>query len=433
MYGAVLNHRSLSMKMDIKSKWPVAALSLIGMASTASAARMMDDKCAPTPPATCYADDCTRCYCLGPDNYGVNAPARPRTCNGDWVITLAGFYWNSHQDGMEYAIENNVANPGPNPDDTTGVPAILALNRLTDAKYKNPDFDWDWGFKAGIGYNTTCDGWDFGVVWTWYRGKAFDHVEAEPDDNRVLLPLWSAYAPLQGHVLYATDIENHWKINMNLIDIELGREYWTSKYLTLRPFVGVRVAYLNQDYCIEHKGGSWSANTSIVGPGITQLAWNNEVQLENDFKGAGLRAGLDTLWNLGCGWGIYGNFALSIIYGHFHFEVDETNRRATDPHEKAKIADACNGFRASRGATDLALGVQWHGMFCQCQYGFTAMLGWEHHLFFDQNQLWRVVRIGDTFITTPTTTVNNLGENVFHERRGDLDFQGWTLTIKFEF
>ncbi|NGX36932.1 MAG: hypothetical protein K1000chlam2_00078 [Chlamydiae bacterium] len=417
------------MKMDIKSKWPVAALSLIGMASTASAART-DDRCAPTPPATCYADDCNRCYCLGPDNYGVNAPARPRTCNGDWVITVAGFYWNSHQDGMEYAIENNVENPGSN---IINLEGSQQINRLIDAKYKTPDFDWDFGFKVGLGYNTTCDGWDFGVLWTWYRGKAIDHVEAEADDNRVLLPLWSAYAPLQGGTLYATDIENNWKVEVNLVDLELGREYWTSKYLTLRPFVGIRIAYLNQNYCIKHKGGSFSANNQAGGPTALQQAWNNEVELENDFKSAGLRAGLDTLWNFGCGWGLYGNFALSILYGRFDFEHDETNRRATDPHEKAKIADAKNSFRASRGAADLALGVQWHGMFCQCQYGFTVMLGWEHHLFFDQNQLWRVVRIGDTFISTGTDSFNNTGENVFHERRGDLDFQGWTLTVKFEF
>ena len=64
------------MRMEIKNKWPIAALSLIGLASTVSAARN-DDRCAPEPGATCYPDDCKRCYCLGPDNYGAKRSRLP--------------------------------------------------------------------------------------------------------------------------------------------------------------------------------------------------------------------------------------------------------------------------------------------------------------------------------------------------------------------
>ena len=84
---------------------PLAALSVIGMTNIAGAARNTDDRCAPEPGAACYPDDCRRCYCLGPDNYGVNAPVCPVTCAGDFSIEVAGFYWNAHQDGMEYAVD----------------------------------------------------------------------------------------------------------------------------------------------------------------------------------------------------------------------------------------------------------------------------------------------------------------------------------------
>ncbi|NGX59823.1 MAG: hypothetical protein KR126chlam3_00980, partial [Chlamydiae bacterium] len=50
-------------------------------------------------------------------------------------------------------------------------------------------------------------------------------------------------------------------------------------------------------------------------------------------------------------------------------------------------------------------------------------------LFFHQNQLWRINRIGDTEATFP----NNTGENVFFQRRGTLDTQGWTLKVQFQF
>ncbi|NGX59822.1 MAG: hypothetical protein KR126chlam3_00979 [Chlamydiae bacterium] len=178
------------------------ALSIFGAANMAVATRGQDN-CAPEPPATCYPENCNHCYCLGPENYGVNAPVRPITCNGDWVISVAPLYWNAHQDGMEYAIDNHVNNSEVSSawasvkdlddDYLPVIPLYQELNNLIDAEYETPHFKWDWGFKVDLGFNTTCDGWDFGVIWTWYRGKANDHIEAEIDDNHTLLPLWSAY------------------------------------------------------------------------------------------------------------------------------------------------------------------------------------------------------------------------------------------------
>ena len=400
------------------------ALSVLGLSSVASAARNNDDKCAPMPAATCCPDECSCCYCLGPNQ--VNPPVRPRTCDGDFAITVAGFYWIAHQDGMEYALENQVESPIADESIAEGI-ALEPLNNLINAEYKTPDFRWDFGFKLGLGYNSACDGWDFGVLWTWYQARATDHIEAESDDNRVLLPLWSAFASEVGSVVFASDIETHWKAEINLIDLELGREFWTSKYVSLRPHIGLRIAFIEQDYDIEHKGGSW---TELVNS-FNRESFNNKVDLDNDFKGVGLRAGLDSVWNLGCGFGIYGNFAAAIVYGRFSFDHDEDNRRATVNHDKTTILETDNSFRAGRAMLDMALGLQWTALFCDCQWAFTAMLGWEQHLFFHQNQLWRVMRLGDFRTSLPLP--NNVGQNIFHERRGNLDTQGWTLTFKFEF
>ncbi len=416
--------------MEKKHLLSIAALSLLSSVNAAGGSR---DNCAPTPPA-CYPADCNRTYCLGPDNYGANAPVNPKTCNGDWMVTIAGFYWNAHQDGMEYAVDNRVKNP--NITQSVAAPtipdAILELNNLIDAEYQTPNYSWDIGFKFGIGYATTCDGWDFGFVWTWFKDNASDHIEAEIDDNHTLLPLWSAFSSAQGSVLYATDIETSWKVQLNLIDFELGRNFWTSRLVSLRPFIGLRFAQINQDFEIQHKGGSWSALTSGPTFSPSQLAYNNQVDISNDYKGVGLRAGFDTFWNLGCGWALTGDLATSIIYGRFNVDHDESNRQATTPHYKSSILETHESFRASRAMLDLALGIQWGGLFCDCKYGITVNLGWEHHLFFDQNQMWRVVRIGDVPQSEPSLP-NNSGENVYHQRRGDLDTQGWTLTVKFDF
>lgn len=393
------------MKLSLFKKAALAALPIAASMSTLTAAQ--DNQCAPEPAAPCYEETCNPCYCLGPENYGVNAAVRPRTCCGDFMITVAGLYWIAHQDGMEYAVQTNVTNTNS-----------AGMRNLIDAKYLNPDFDWNWGFKAGLTYNTTCDGWDVGVVWTRYRGKASSHDEAETDDNQTLLPLWSALQPPNAP-LFATDIEANWDLDLDLIDFELGREFWNSRLLTLRPFIGVRVALIRQDYDLKFKGGSWST------AGVSGTPVNGLVDLDNDFKGAGLRAGLDSVWNFGCGWAIYGDFAANIIYGKFDFDHDEYNRQAAAPFSKSKVLETENHFRTSRFIGDLALGVQYSALFCDCKYGFSAQLGWEQHIFLDQNQMWRVVRIGSV------GDMPNSGENVFHQRRGDLDTAGVSLTLKF--
>ncbi|NGX59174.1 MAG: hypothetical protein KR126chlam3_00321 [Chlamydiae bacterium] len=166
---------------------------------------------------------------------------------------------------------------------------------------------------------------------------------------------------------------------------------------------------------------------------VNTPAFNDEVDLDNDFKGVGLRAGFDTIWNFGCGWGLYGNLAASIVYGRFSLDHDEEIREASSPHNKIKILETEESFHASRAMLDFALGIQWASLFCDCQYGFTVQLGFEQHIFFHQNQLWRVNRIGDKPFDPTDAFPNPSGENVFFQRRGNLDTKGWTLKVQFEF
>ena len=402
-------------------------LALLGVSSSMFAAQNQD-RCAPEPGATCYPDDCKSCYCLGPENTLANAPVCPYTCDGDISITVAGFYWTAHQDGMEFAINNAVRNDVAEASTTQEVTnSVERFTNLVDAEYVSPSSKWDFGFRFGLAYCNPCDGWDFGVYWTWFQPRAHKHIEAEESDCQVLLPLWSNFASTTGGTLFATDIEAKWKLDLNIIDLELGRNFWTSKYLSVRPHIGLRVAFLDQDYNLEHRGGSFGPNPTPVT--LIQNPVNDFVKMDNKFYGVGVRGGLNTNWHLGCGWALYGESAASIVYGRFKVRHSETLRECDGNHEKIRVLDLDDSFRASRAMLDLGLGVQWMGMICDCKYGFLISLGWEQHLFFHQNQLWRTVRIGDPIL--PTT--QNKGENVYHQRRGNLDTQGVTLRIKFDF
>ncbi len=402
-------------------KYPTLFTIALSMSSAAFAAN-----CAPEQPATCYPDTCCRSYCLGPDNVAINAPVRPYTCNGDWSFTLAAFYWNAHQDGMEYAIDNAVQQA-----DNDAAATQLANSSIVSASYETPSSKWEYGFKLGLGYNTTCDGWDFRVLWTNYHGKANSHIEAENDDNHTLLPLWSNFNGTDGAAdptfvlpVFATDIEAKWNLNLDLIDFELGRDFWSGRKVALRPHIGLRFANIRQNYEIDQRGGSWSEPAPRL---------NNEVDIDNNFKGIGMRSGLDTLWTLGCGWSIYGDTAVSLVYGRFNIDHDETNRQASTSFTKDKFFETTDSFRASRLMLDFGIGLQWSALFCDCDYKLKVNLGWENHLFLDQNQMWRVVKVTEPVGTQDTAPSGITLANIFHQRRGDLDTQGWTLTVELDF
>ncbi|MBS0628695.1 MAG: hypothetical protein JSS30_00550 [Verrucomicrobia bacterium] len=426
----------------VKKYLPLAALTVLGLTSVASAARnttasgkpVNGDVCAPSQPAVCYPDDCPPCQrCLGPENFAGNPPVCPAGCNGDFEITVAAFYWSSHIDGMEYAIDTEVTQPA-----AQTIANNTVFNQLANAEYKHPNSKWDWGFKVGIGYCSPCDGWDLNLLWTWYRGRSSNELDADTTDNRAILPLWSDFANAQGGVLFATSSDIHWKLKLNLVDLELGRGYWVSRYLNIRPFVGLRYASIKQHTDISYNGGSW-AQVAGTGPG-SQNAFNDHVDLENDYRGAGLRAGLGSEWNFGCGWALYGNLAASIIYGRFSLDHEELIRLANvSPRSTANVLETNESLRVCRAILDMSLGIQWSTMFCSCKYGFTAMLGWESHVFFDQNQLWRVNRVGSQIqtgapnLTSNPPVLNLTGDNVIQQRRGTLDTSGWTLTLKFDY
>lgn len=419
------------MDWNLKMFGPTLALTMVGLASSGYAATRDEstktsqqigiEACDPIPPAPCYSIDVTpECeYCLGPENVAGNPAVRPFTCNGDFVFTVAGLFWNAHEDGLAFAVENNV---------TGSVDSDLnpQANTLVAAKYLNPDFKWNWGWKLGFGYDSTHDGWDFGVLWTHYNGKAKNDADADTENNLVLLPLFSDFVAQTGvPVLQASQITANWRLKLDVVDLELGREFWNSKYVTLRPHAGLRILWVNQDYNLLHRGLSWS-------DGANDDRYNGHVEMENDFRGVGIIGGLDSVWNIGRGFAFFGNVSMGLIYGRFSVSQDEDIVTATSEALHTEILELKDHFRATKATTDLALGFQYSTMFDDCKYNLTIGLAWEHHMFFNQNQLWRVSRV-DVTTDSPAGLPNPNGENTFIQTRGDLSTQGWTLSARLEF
>lgn len=369
-------------------------------------------------PCVQAAGGCT--YCFGPDETASLSPVYPRTGSYDVTITFNPFYWKAEQEGMTLAIQNQVQGA-----DTS--PANLELNNLIQARYLTPHFGWNFGFQLGLGYRSGCDGWDVSLLWTRFSQTSHTDEEAETD-SQTLLPLWSNFQfPLAGDapILFANEVLCDFHLDLNLVDLSLARAAWVSHLVSLSPRIGVRLCHIKQEFDIEYRGGSWNNPNA----GILFSDW---IELTSDFKAVGPFAGADTTWNLACGFSLFGNGSVSILYGRFQLDHIEWFCETTSPFQNIRDIDLDEKIRVCRGMLDLLFGVQWSALFGQGCYGLTVGLAFEEHIFFNQNMFWQISRIGGENDTS-MLPFNDSGDNLFVQSRGNLFTSGVTLRATFEF
>ncbi|MGE5195844.1 MAG: Lpg1974 family pore-forming outer membrane protein [Anaerolineae bacterium] len=376
--------------MDLKQTklWPAAAASLVALTSVLNAA---DDAQMRNLENRVSALEQRKGA-----NGMINPPARPEAKDGCGLfVTGDVLYWKAHENGLTYGIKNEHTNFTP------------GQTRINDGETKNPDFDWDFGFRVGVGYAMPHDGWDLYLNWTHFHtdGDVEDHARTR--DGKVIFPTQINPNLVDFYSLYATEAENRWRLRLNVLDLELGREFFVSKWLTLRPHMGLRAAWVDQKYRVTYEGGTL----------VPTDGQKIKIKDRNNFRGLGLRGGLDSQWGLGGGWCIYGNAAISLIYGHF--EIDEKQKLRQNDATLQKQLDLDHDFHLSRAITDLALGLRWEQSFADDAFFVSIQGGWENHVYFGQNQLIRFV---DDVV--PGAYVTN---------QGDLTIQGWVGSITFAF
>ncbi len=310
-----------------------------------------------------------------------NTATRPMVKRGInvWVEGEA-LLWQAVEDNLTYIYTGNNNNGQRNRD------------------LKNPDFDWDWGFRVGAGYDIPRDGWDIDLYWTHIRNTASD--DEHSNSSTLLTQVWNVGAfPFNGSINFA---KGDWQVNLEQVDLTLGREFFVGKHLTFRPFAGLRSDWIFQKYKVEVKGAEF----------ITGAPLEQETKFTNRFWGFGFAGGFNTDWRLGCGFSIYGDADFSILMGFFDIDQKGTQN-------DLKIWSQDKNFRSAKAIADLGLGFKWFRRFCRDSFGITLKAGYEYHLFFNQNQ----------FVITNGNDMNEL----FTPLGGDLAFQGAIGSVQFDF
>jgi TolA-binding protein len=323
--------------------------------------------------------------------YAIPMSARPLATKGYgfWFIGEA-LLWQATEDNLYSALIHGEAPNETNP------------NRL--------DFDWDWGFRIGTGYNFAHDHWDIALNWTHMENHAH-RSQSAPN-----IQVWLTPGPNSGTEAGLTTFTSaRWKVNLEQIDLELGREFFAGTHFTIRPNIGARSAFIFQKF-----------NPFVSGPGTFGLSIgpvSNSVTLKNKFWGFGFLAGLDTNWKLGRGFSLFGDASFALLFGFFKVQEKGTVVQLVPPDgvNAGQGWKSGSSFRTEKPIFDLALGLKWNRTFFEEKCALTLKTGYEYHLYPNQNQ-WQVIAAnnsgnGDSIIPTS----------------GDLGYQGVTFSAQIDF
>jgi hypothetical protein len=169
----------------------------------------------------------------------------------------------------------------------------------------------------------------------------------------------------------------------------------------IRPFIGLKTAFLDQKYHLTYRGG-----TAVSGGGA------DRVKMRNDFWGIGIRIGFNSNWEIYKGFGIYGDVAGSALSGNIHVRQHETLDGAT----RLKVR---NNESTTTAVLELALGLKYAATLNRGKQTFTVRLGWEMQQYYNQNRFMNFV------------SSSNPGK--FTRSMSDVSWTGATLGFRLDF
>lgn len=312
----------------------------------------------------------------------ITPPAGPLVDAGARFVMTADFiYWQMKQDSMDYS--NNILDGGVDINQT-GTAADVINTFTSNGKVSKLNFDYRPGFKVGAGIISDHDNWDLMTQYTWLRQHARGNNSVSHTD---VVPAFSA---LNGTTFVSENkSRGEWKSHFNNIDLELGRSFFISRRLVLRPHIGLKGAWINQKFNISSGTQGVSIDprlvnaidfialpTSLIGVSDTE---NKQSQR---FWGVGLRAGLNTSWHFTRDWSIYGNIAASELSCRFKNKVTvkQTANFPSPANDVEAVTNVYNmsetkSFHIMRPVLEMALGLRYEVMFSDDNYQFFMQAG----------------------------------------------------------
>ena len=319
----------------------------------------------------------------------ITPNAGPKVKGGQDLFFVAEFlYWTARLDSFTYA--------------KSGIGDSAEHHHVSSGHSHSIDWSWDPGFKVGMGWETDHGGWDIQLKYTWYYNRVTgktDHTPLYPgftiafNKLSVLLPIGSATAD--------------WNLHYQIADLELGRNYLINRFLKLRPFIGIKGTWQNQNLKT-----TFTHVPIVPFLGITDF-YHVKARLHQEIWGGGFVFGLNTSWQFANWCSFYGDFAASAMW--LSYDLDRKDTFTVDlpafplSFTTANIKDNLSNIKP---LFEWGIGVRFETYFYSNRFHILLQCGWEATVWPNQ------------------TLYLNLPD---HYDRFDLNLHGLTVRSRFDF
>ncbi len=366
----------------------------------------------------------------------ITPNAGPAVNGGADIFIEADFiYWYASQDGLNYAaggVLNNYFGPSNNDycqSSRAGIKGKMAP-----------------GFKVAAGLDLDYDGWDTLARYTWLRvNSRHNHGDCycgpcspcDSNSGTTSAGVGPYYPMLQGNYntlgtdeasaysdILATGARGYWKLHFNVIDWEIGRSFFISPKLVLRPHMGLKGTWQKQCHDIDYTFvGVANANVSPESGLPTSYNYTDETEVYSVYHmqrywGIGTRMGIDSSWMITQCFSIFGDMAASTMFGYFKdtrtdvSNVVDNTTGSTIVENNTRINLAGRRHQVN-AVLETQIGLRYDYLFSDDEYRFRLQAGWESQIWFNQNQF--------------------LAEDLANQQGANLGFQGLTLNVRFDF
>lgn len=368
-------------------------------------------------------------------DYGLNPPPTCPTCCGcTWYGQLEYLYWKpfvEHAHPCTLITSDRI---------NVGIPISQASSSHTTSRNKDFRFDWDSGFRVGLGYGFPCDKWGLALTWTHYRTDAFfsesgfgsfDTDEGFVKDVKMPIPGFISSDQTGLLIGFQTgSLAAKWNFQFNQVDLDFFRDFYVGCSLSLKPYVGLRALILKNT--IDSYAQYQVADQDISNFGFPFNQSTFSQRLRSDLKSFGLKGGLESFWEVTCGLGVYGNVGASLIYANYETENKTQISGTTIDNGGLKVTgdvETPYWFQTLKMMSDLSIGIQWRQAINCNQNLVVIKAGWEHHMLLQGSQFQTIT--ADRF-----TAVG--GANAFSVQRavansGDISLYGFVFSVGFSF
>ncbi len=307
----------------------------------------------------------------------ITPSAGPRVKKGlDLFLMGDLLYWTARLDALSYAQTGPLSLPAQFP------------HRASDHSI---DWDWDFGFRVGMGWSFCHGDWDMQLKYTWFYTQGSDST------IDTVHPSFDFF--LFNSITASGGASALWDMRYQLGTWEIGRNFFVQRYLKLRPFIGAQGTWQKQETTLRYLNlTSNEGNFISARSRFNQRIW-----------GLGPRLGMNSSWQFTRWAGLYGDFALSGLW--LHYDTTRSNR-LTVTDTQTFFLPLKKTLRLTKPTIELGLGLRLESYLSCRRLHLLFQVGWETHIWPNQ------------------TLYINLGESL---QRFDLLLHGGTARLRFDF